>query len=172
MTRWPTRAENVWRKESPRLKFSSRIPAAPEVVTVGFRLILAASAIWLVVIVFRVVLQNRSSEMAAVAAAARERGLPSSGPTALAIAWIAFITLVGIVLYVVLPTTSAFRVRNGRRGARIVLAAPTLLMLAAVPGGNFFDYLPTTLMVSGTVLLFLPPSTAFLRRSRARRDGV
>lgn len=120
---------------------------------------------WLIVIVLRVAVpKDWSSEIAALTASAARRGVSISGVVAVGIAGVVFIGLIGVCLYVVLPAVCALQVRKGRRWPRIVIVIPTAVMVAAVPGGNFFDYLATALMVSATVCLFLRESRAFSRR--------
>lgn len=145
---------------------SAAVRSIPTSVTVGFRLLLTSSLAWLILIVLRLsVLKDWSSQIAALTASAARRGVPSSTVIALGITEVVVIGLMGTCLYVALPVVCAFQAKRGRRWARVAAGVPTAVMVLPMPGGNFFDYLATALMVAGMVFLFLPASRAFFRPS-------
>jgi hypothetical protein len=86
------------------------------------------------------------------------------------------VTVVILIIVAALYVLFAFKLRQGRNWARIVLtviAALAVLSLLAVAGsGTFLSIVGDLAAVAGCVLSYLPKSNAYLGAVRAARSGL
>jgi hypothetical protein len=85
-------------------------------------------------------------------------------------------TVVILVIVAALYVLFAFKLRQGRNWARIVLtvvaALALLSLLATAGGGTFLSLIGDLAAVAGCVLSYLPKSNAYIGAVRAARSGL